>query len=178
MQELAAAIAAQVPAADGAAPAAAGKPLASKAARETAASNEAKTADQGPADTALEQLRQLTEGLYFVSESDAPLAAVSYQAPSGALDAKEVLKLLNQPADTLVQEQELTYFLRNHTADDGVLGSVELANRFKALQMFLKQELEDVKVYRIGKGPQVEAYALGKTSSGKLAGFKTTLVET
>ncbi|GAB3824846.1 nuclease A inhibitor family protein [Hymenobacter jeollabukensis] len=179
MKELAAAIAAKVPGADGS-PAAktADKPLESKAERETAASNVAKTADASPADASLEQLRQLTEGLYFVSESDAPLTVVSYQAPSGALDAKELLKLLNQPADTPVQEQELTYFLRNHTADDGVLGNVDLANRYKALQMFLKQELEDVKVYRIGKGPQLEAYALGKTSGGKLAGFKTTLVET
>ncbi|WP_165821980.1 nuclease A inhibitor family protein [Hymenobacter edaphi] len=177
MQELAAAIAAKVPGADGS-PAAktAEKPLESKAARETAASNDAR--DAGPADAALDQLRQLTEGLYFVSESDAPLTVVSYQAPSGALDSKELLKLLNQPADTPVQVQELTHFLRNHTADDGVLGNVDLANRYKALQMFLKQELEDVQVYRVGSGPQLEAYALGKTSSGKLAGFKTTLVET
>lgn len=165
MRELAAAIAAQVPAADGAAP----QPLESKGARETAGA--------GP-DASLEQLRQLTEGLYFVSETDAPLTPVSYQAPAGEPSGAELLKLLNLPADTAVQTQELTHFLRNHTADDGVLGNVELANRFKALQMYLKQELEEVKVYRVGQGPQLEAYALGKTSSGKLAGFKTTLVET
>jgi histidine triad (HIT) family protein len=179
MQELAAAIAAQVPGTDGAA--APKEPLESKAARETAASNDAKAADQpaaGPADSALDQLRQLTEGLYFLSESDSPLTVVSYQAPAGELDAPALLKLLHQPADTPVETQELTHFLRNHTADDGVLGNVELANRFKALQMYLKQELEDVKVYRVGKAPQLEAYALGKTSGGKLAGFKVTLVET
>nr|WP_243651029.1 nuclease A inhibitor family protein [Hymenobacter gummosus] len=176
MKELAAAIAAQVPAAEGEA---APVPLESKAERETAASSPAAEAPaDAAADSTLEQLRQLTEGLYFVSESDSPLAVVSYQAPAGELDAQELLKLLNQPADTPVQTQELTHFLRNHTADDGVLGNVELANRFKALQMFLKQELEDVKVYRIGKGPQLDAYALGRTPGGKLAGFKVTLIET
>lgn len=185
MKELAAAIAAQVPAAEGAAGATA--PLESKAERETAGRNAAKDADQpagqsaagkSAADPTLEQLRQLTEGLYFVSESDAPLTVVSYQAPAGELDAKELLQLLNLPADTPVEAQELTYFLRNHTADDGVLGNVELANRFKALQMYMKQELDEAKVHRVGKGPQLDAYALGRTGSGKLAGFKTTLVET
>jgi histidine triad (HIT) family protein len=77
-----------------------------------------------------------------------------------------------------VETQELTYFLRNHTADDGVLGDPDLANRYKALQMYLKQELTDTKVYRVGSGPQVTAYALGKTAGGKLAGFKTVLTET
>lgn len=178
MQELAAAIAAQVPAAEPVAPAAA--PLESKAERETAGSNDAQAAAAEPpaADSSLEQLRQLTEGLYFVSESDAPLTVVSYQAPAGPLDGPELLKLLNLPADTPVQEQELTYFLRNHTADDGVLGNVDLANRFKALQMYMKQELDEAKVYRVGQGPQLEAYALGRTAGGKLAGFKTTLIET
>jgi histidine triad (HIT) family protein len=59
-----------------------------------------------------------------------------------------------------------------------VLGNVELANRFKALQMFMKQELQETKVYRVGKGPQVQAFALGQTEDGKLAGFKTVLTET
>ncbi|OON70231.1 nuclease A inhibitor family protein [Hymenobacter sp. CRA2] len=170
MKELAAAIVAKVPAADAGAAQAA--PLQSKAERETAGSNDA------AADGELAQLRELTNGLYYVSESDAPLTVVSYPAPAGKLSPEQLLKLLSLPASTPVETQELIYFLRNHTADDGVLGNVDLANRFKALQMYLKQELEDVKVYRVGKGPQLDAYALGKTSGGKLAGFKVTLIET
>jgi histidine triad (HIT) family protein len=44
--------------------------------------------------------------------------------------------------------------------------------------MFMKQELQETKVYRVGKGPQVQAFALGQTEDGKLAGFKTVLTET
>ena len=89
-----------------------------------------------------------------------------------------LLQAVGEPATETVENVELTQFLRNHTADDGVLGDVALANRFKALQMHLKQELDGAKVYRVGTGPQVRAYALGRTATGRLAGFKTVLTET
>ena len=53
-----------------------------------------------------------------------------------------------------------------------------MSNRYKALQMFMKQELDGTKVYRVGTGPQLRAYALGRTADGTLAGFKTVLTET
>ena len=158
MQELAAAIAAHVPGGSG---------------LETKGAPAADTAD-----AALAQVQKLTEGLYFVSESDAPLEAVSYATPAGDLTDAALLQAVGEPATETVETVELTQFLRNHTADDGVLGDVALANRFKALQMHLKQELDGVKVYRVGTGPQVRAYALGRTAAGRLAGFKTVLTET
>ncbi|WP_368408996.1 nuclease A inhibitor family protein [Hymenobacter sp. BT730] len=169
MKELAAAIAAKVP----------DNGLANDD-KKVAASKATGSEEKAPAETdaTLAQLQQLTKGLFYISESDAPLEAVSLAAPDGALTDKALMKLVGKPDDTKVETQELTYFLRNHTADDGVLGDPALANRFKALQMFLKQELQDVKVYRLGAGPQVAVYALGKTDNGKLAGFKTVLTET
>lgn len=175
MKELAAAIAAKIPKAASAGttePA----PLDSKGSRETTESNEPVTASA--ADGPAAQLQQLTKGLVFMSESEAPLEPVSYPAPTGELTDAAVLKLLKEPTKAKVETQELTLFLRNHTADQGVLGDPTQANRFKALQMFMKQDLQDTKVYRIGTGPQVQVYALGKTEDGKLAGFKTVLTET
>ncbi len=124
------------------------------------------------------QLQEMVKGLVFMSESDAPLHAVAYAAPGGELANAALLKLLGEPAGTKVETLELTQFLRNHTADDGVLENVDLANRYKALQMFMKQELSGTQVYRVGTGPQVHAYALGRTADGSLAGFKTVLTET
>lgn len=123
-------------------------------------------------------LQKLVDGLHFLSESDAPLEAVAFAAPGGALVNAALLKLLGEPAGAKVETLELTEFLRNHTADDGVLGDVALANRYKALQMFMKQELDGTQVYRVGSGPQIHAYALGRTLDGTLAGFKTVLTET
>ena len=124
------------------------------------------------------QLQEMVKGLVFMSESDAPLHAVAYAAPGGDFATAALLKLLGEPAGTKVETLELTQFLRNHTADDGVLENVDLANRYKALQMFMKQELSGTQVYRVGIGPQVHAYALGRTADGSLAGFKTVLTET
>lgn len=172
MEELAAAIAAKVPvdAAGAASGAMATNTLDSKGSRET------ETA--GGANAAVAQLQQLTRGLLFMSESDAPLEPVSYAASGTDLSDAELLKLLGEPAGSKVEKQELTLFLRNHTADDGVLGDPAQANRFKALQMYMKQELNDTKVFRIGGEPQVRAYALGSTGEGQLTGFKTVLTET
>jgi histidine triad (HIT) family protein len=124
------------------------------------------------------ELQKQVEGLHFLSEADAPLQAVAYAAPGGELKNAALLALLGEPADAQVEPVELTQFLRNHTADDGVLDDVKLANRYKALQMFMKQELDGTQVYRIGTGPNVRAYALGRTMDGTLAGFKTVLTET
>ena len=90
----------------------------------------------------------------------------------------EMATVLGEPADAPMEKVGLTTFLRNHTADDGVLGDAALANRYKALQMFMVQELDGTQVYRVGQGPQVRAYALGRAASGQLVGFKTVLTET
>jgi histidine triad (HIT) family protein len=124
------------------------------------------------------EFQKLVAGLHFLSESDAPLEAVAYHAPGGELSPAALLKVLGEPADAKVETLELTQFLRNHTADDGVLGDVALSNRYKALQMYMKQELDGTQVYRVGTGPQIHAYALGRTLDGVLAGFKTVLTET
>ena len=124
------------------------------------------------------ELQKQVAGLQFISESDAPLEAVAFAAPGGELSNAALLKLLGEPADAKVETVELTQFLRNHTADDGVLNDVTLANRYKALQMFMKQSMSGVQVYRVGSEPQIHAYALGRMADGTLAGFKTVLTET
>lgn len=170
MQELAAAIAAQVPGGSGLPVAAAAPAMVASA----LPPGGAPAAD----DATLAQLRKLTQGLNFVSDSEAPLEAVSYAAPAGDLPPAALLQMLGEPAKAKVEVVELTLFLRNHTADNGALGNPALANRYKALQLYLKQELDGAQVYRIGARPQLHAYALGRDAAERLAGFKTVLTET
>ncbi|WP_170170305.1 nuclease A inhibitor family protein [Hymenobacter perfusus] len=180
--QLAAAIGAQVPAVVSGTAAAPTDPRDTKGGRETMEESEPQAKTTKPAaaanDPALAQLRELTKGLVYMSEGDAPLEPVSFPAPAGGLTDAALAQLAGLPADTQVEKQELTYFLRNHTADNGVLGNPELANRFKALQMYLKQELSGTQVYRFGTGPQVLVLVLGEGEGGKLHGFKTVLTET
>ena len=165
MQELAAAIAAQVPGGSG-------LPAPASAAAATSA-----TIAADPNDATLAQLQKLTQGLLFISESDAPLEPVSYAAPVGDLADAQLLQTLGEDDKAKVEKVELTVFLRNHTADQGKTGDVNLANRYKALQLYMKQELDGVQVYRVGTGPQVHVYALGRDVAGRLAGFKTVVTE-
>ncbi|MGI4886236.1 MAG: nuclease A inhibitor family protein [Janthinobacterium lividum] len=129
-------------------------------------------------DPTVQQLQKMCAGLRFVSESDAPLAPVSYAAPAGALAPAALLKVLGEPDGTKLTTKELTDFLGQHTADNGVLHDPAQANRYKALQLFLKQELDGTQVYLVGAGPQIRAYALGRDANGRLAGFKTVLTQT
>ncbi|WP_345226226.1 nuclease A inhibitor family protein [Hymenobacter koreensis] len=172
MQELADAIGGAVPAASGNSASSKEQPSTSKTGRETT------KATAGVEDAATATLQTLTQGLTYMSETDSALEVVAYPAPDGNLTNAELLKLLGKPAGTKVETQELTYFLRNHTADDGVLGNPDLANRFKGLQMYLTQELEETHVYRVGEQPELEVYVLGKSTDNHLVGFKVTIVET
>jgi histidine triad (HIT) family protein len=126
----------------------------------------------------LAQLQQLTAGLRFVTEADAPLEAVSYPTPSGELPGPELLHTLGEPADAPVQVSPLADFLRHHTDPAGVLDSPELAARYQALQTFMQEHLAPVQVYRVGSEPRLHAYALGRLPDGQLAGFKTVLTQT
>lgn len=126
----------------------------------------------------LAQLQQLTAGLHFVTEADAPLEAVSYPAHSGELPGPELLRTMGEPADAPVQASQLADFLRHHTDPAGVLDSPELAARYQALQAFMQEHLAPVQVYRVGSEPQLHAYALGLLPDGQLAGFRTVLTQT
>ncbi|WP_375418496.1 nuclease A inhibitor family protein [uncultured Hymenobacter sp.] len=189
MQELASAIAAQVPAAGKAAepatePAAMMSALTGPAAgtRSLAptppAAAKAVEAPATPADDLFAQLQKLTAGLVFVSESEVPLEAVRFPAPAGALTPEAARQLLSQPAGANGTTSELSPFLREHTADQGVLHDAAMSNRYKALQSFLKQELTGTQVYRFGSGPQLVAVALGQAPGGELLGFKTKVTQT
>lgn len=161
MAELAAAIAAKVAGGSGLAEA--------EAARAPAPATD---------DPTVQQLQKLTAGLCFVSESDAPLEPVSYAAPAGTLAPAALLKVLGESIGTNLSNKKLTDFLGQHTADNGVLHDPVQANRYKALQLFLKQELDGTQVYLVGEDPQIRAYALGRDANGRLAGFKTVLTQT
>ncbi|MGI4833509.1 MAG: nuclease A inhibitor family protein [Janthinobacterium lividum] len=167
MQELATAIAAQVPGGSG---------LPAPASLAVPAAAPAPAAD--PSDATLAQLQPLVAGLRYVSESEAPLQAVSYAAPVGNLTDAQLLQALGEPAGAQVEKQALVSFLANHTADHGVLNDVPLANRYKALQLYLRQELDGTQVYLVGSDSQRRAYALGRDAAGRLAGFKTALTTT
>jgi hypothetical protein len=52
-----------------------------------------------------------------------------------------------------------------------------MTQRFRDLQAFLENHLQDLKVYRVGE-TEIQALILGRLNSTEYAGLKTTVIET
>jgi hypothetical protein len=129
--------------------------------------------------TLLEELRRLSAGLFYRSETDAPFEPVHFPAPPTAPSPPELAAWAEQPADADVETVELDWFLRNLVQEQEEADQAEKqqAVRFQELANFLKQHLAGVRVYRVGRR-KIAALLLGTTPAGDYAGLKTTLVET
>ncbi|WP_242917398.1 nuclease A inhibitor family protein [Pontibacter liquoris] len=128
----------------------------------------------------LEALQKQAEGLYYVSETDAPFEVVHYPAGQEPEQiARQVAVAAGMPAAQELVTEELAHFFRNMTnaAADLPAEAQQEARRFEELQAFLEQHLAQVKVYRAG-ARKITALILGKASTGEVVGLKTQLVET
>jgi hypothetical protein len=126
----------------------------------------------------LERLSGAAAGLFFISETDAPLDAIECpdkQTPPEAW----VRQLAGGAPGTPVEIQEVDYFFRNQVREDeaGTSTDRERAKRFHSLMSLIHQVLPDAKVYRTGS-VQVDAFVIGRLQDGTLGGLRTKLVET
>lgn len=125
----------------------------------------------------LKRLQELSQGLYFLSESDYPLEVV--RLDKDELSEEDVRRVAGQPQDAELETVELAYFLRNMTKvtpemDDAAR---QVAERFSVLQTYIEEHLTGTKVYRVGRR-EVVALVLGRLPEGGYGGIKTTVVET
>lgn len=130
----------------------------------------------------LEGLRQHAAGLLYLSETDAPFEVVSFPGLQGNAPTGAQLALWAGKSEAEAEKVEtvaLPYFLRNMTKEAAGLveGDKDAVNRFHELQHFLLQQLQEVKVYRVGHR-RITAFILGRTPAGAVVGLKTQLVET
>ena len=128
----------------------------------------------------ISRLNELSTDLYFLSESDYPLEPIQYtpQAP-GVLTDAEIYTLAGKTPDEKLEKVELSYFFRNMTADqpDADEDMKNISRRFRELQAFLEENLNDIAVYRVGE-IEITALILGKLNENQFAGLKTMVVET
>jgi len=106
-------------------------------------------------DPVLDALRRASKGLRYTSETDAPLQAFVWK------ERKEL---------TGAEETTLDSFFRAVPSEDKA--------RFQKLAQVLKEQLSDIKVYKVGEEAEKEVYIVGKTKDGRWAGAKTSVVET
>lgn len=128
--------------------------------------------------TLLDELTAATDGLEFMSETDAPIEPVLWDVKL-PLDHAKLLERLDLPPETPVQVLDLTTFFRSATTIRDWFGPDETAQaqRFVALVTLLNERLHEPQVYKIGS-INFPVYVLGQTADGKLAGVHTRVVET
>ena len=126
--------------------------------------------------TVTETLTQASQGLLMPSESEYPFEVFIWKDVE--LTPEKILELTNYPPATLIEEVELDYFFRNVAGEKDWHDEIQKENvaKFQNLVQVIKDNLADIRVYRIGT-IEVNVYIVGKTNDG-LAGLATKVIET
>jgi hypothetical protein len=112
-------------------------------------------------------LKDVTKGLSFPSETDAPI--VPFAWPAGPVTAAGVRAQAGEEKGAKVEELTLAEFFRGVPR--------ELRGSYHDLLVTLADVLSGVKVLKFGT-TRVRAYVVGVTAEGTRAGVRTELVET
>jgi hypothetical protein len=115
-------------------------------------------------------LEKASKGLLFPSESEAPFKGFVWPDAGDKLSATRLRELTHASKGTAVEDLTLEELFQTVPSED--------QSRFQKLADALKQQLSDIKVYKVGDEAEREVYIVGKTADGALAGLKTTVVET
>lgn len=125
-----------------------------------------------------DKLKQASDGLLCMSESEYPFEVFLWEGVAPVTEVK-VLQQTNHASDTPVQVVTVDDFFRVATTPEDwhEEQEKEMVKRFQALVETIKANLNNPQVYRLGK-IEIDAYIVGETPTGNLAGLSTKVVET
>jgi hypothetical protein len=124
------------------------------------------------------ELSGKVKDLYFPSESDHPIEAVSY--PSSGDPLKTIAEAdSSKPAVPVQQGMKFADFYEKYAVakDWQSAGSKEFAAKFGAALDVMKEHLDDLQIFRQGE-VEVDLFILGRDKESNWTGLKTTVVET
>ena len=124
------------------------------------------------------QLKKVSEGLFFISETDAEILPF-FGRQAQVVTKEEILKQSENAANAPVEERDFAGFFKRLTEIQDWFGDEEkaTAQKFVELRDLLQRNLRDLKVFKIGK-IQIDVYVVGLDAENNLLGIKTKAVET
>ncbi len=124
------------------------------------------------------ELEQATDGLLFMSESDYPFETLRWEGLS-EITPQHLRETAGVDAETQITSQTVEDFFRVAMAEQSWKGAQELAaaKKYQALVRLLKENLEDLKAYRVGE-INIPVFIVGKSKTGNWLGVSTRVVET
>lgn len=129
-----------------------------------------------PTHELLTQLKALTRGLWFPSETEAPWTMPTW--PLQSTEASEVRRVLRRAVDIAVSEitmDDLTEQVTRRCQGYGDEGKA-ITQQHKALANYLKHHCKTVQVFRVGN-VTVDVLVVGHTEDGHVL-LQTQSVET
>jgi len=129
-------------------------------------------------DELIDELREATRGLLFMSESDYSFEIVRWDGV--AEPAPDFLRGLTGHADSEpVETQSAEEFFRVAASEAEWKGEEELAaaRKFQTLLRLLEENLSSVRAFRVGT-INMPVYVVGRSPSGAWLGVSTRVVET
>ncbi|BBD62992.1 nuclease inhibitor homolog (plasmid) [Nostoc sp. HK-01] len=126
----------------------------------------------------LEQLRKASDSLLMMSESDYPFETFLWK-DAAPITPEKVVQQSEHPQDTPVEMLSVDDFFTVATTPQDWHSEQEKATvtKFQNLVQTIKSTLKNPQVYRVGH-IEIDAYILGETPTGDLAGLSTKLIET
>jgi hypothetical protein len=127
----------------------------------------------------LQALRAATDGLLYMSETDAPFELVHWHSSEPTLTSVSLLKLIGKSYGVPVEEIGLDEFFQALMEDQDWHDekAKRAVQQYRQLLVVLKQNLADLKVFKIGE-VQIDIYLVGRATDGDWAGIKTEATET
>lgn len=125
-------------------------------------------------------LKQASDGLLFMSESEYPFEVFLWDAPEQKdITPEFILQKIGLPLDTPVGVVELDSFFEVAIAEQDWHSSEDkmTVKKYQNIVKVLKENLYDIKVMRFGT-INIDVYIIGKTPDSHLAGLSTKVVET
>ncbi|RAJ19750.1 nuclease A inhibitor family protein [Pedobacter cryoconitis] len=127
----------------------------------------------------LTELAEKTQGLFYFSESEAPLTIENLgQVPKDQLSAKLVQLNSENPGTLQIIDQDAFFEKIVNTADPGDQVMVANARKFTALQAYLKDNFSDIQLARIEGGVNVPILITAYLPNGTCILLATYAIET
>jgi len=129
-------------------------------------------------DVLLKQIKNVSEGLYYTSETDAEITPFVGKY-SKAVTKEEILRQTENLPDQPIEERNFADIFERLTKTQDWFGEEETATaaKFAALKELLEKNLKDLKVFKIGR-IELDVYFVGLNAESVLMGIKTKAVET
>lgn len=125
----------------------------------------------------LAELERAAAGLFYMSESDYPFEAVCFENVE-KLAPERLRELAGAAEGASVEVRSLEDFFRDARAVELPRGAgTARPASFKNLVRLLRENLTDVKVYKVGE-INIPVLVLGRSASGRWLGVSTRVVET